>query len=132
MKMKMCRETPICKICKAIGQAIDVYEARIPHVQKQHDNPSSKSSRIRKMAQESLKRDIERYKFHLQGLKNSYKEILGVEYGSTQTYDTPKEGMNEFLACTLYRRGITNVTYENIEPRNGEEYVRLHWVEKIE
>ena len=132
MDIKMSAHPSVCKICKEIAKAIPQIEHRITTMWEQHDRPTSKTPSRIKMFQDSMKSQIEEHEHYVQALRKSYMEILGVEYSSEQTYDIPKDQMDDIVRATLYRRGITNVTCENIEPHNGEEYVRLHWVEKIE
>lgn len=82
-----------------------------------------------KEAQDGIQYQIDLYSKYLQGLKEAYKSILGVEYGSMQTHKVYKATMNDYLSSTLYRRGITKVEYE--EDASCDDWVTLYWQEVI-
>ena len=132
MIQKMPTDNSVCKICKDIALAIPRLEGIIAGAQKQHDNAKNPDPVLRKQFKDGMQDQIAWHSAHLQGLKEAYKAILGVEYGSEQTHEVYKPSMNEYVFCTLHQRGITKVRYEDIEPRNGSPYVRIHWTEKIE
>lgn len=132
MIQKMPTYSYICKICKDIAQTIPKLEKMIASTEQQRDNCRNTDPVEKKRFQDGLQKQIDWNYAHLHGLKNAYKSILGVEYGSEQTHEIYKSSMKDYLSSTLYRRGIMKVEYEDIEPRNGEKYVRIYWTEKIE
>lgn len=132
MIQKMPTDNRICKALKEIAKAIPAYEKIIATAIKRRDNATDSDPIELQKRKEALTALIEWNSTHLQGMKEAYKAILGVEYGSEQSHEVYKPSLKDYLSCTLYRRGIMNVEYENIEPRNGEEYVRIYWTEKIE
>ena len=132
MIQKMPTDNRICKALKEIAKAIPTYEKMIANAIKRRDNIADSNPTELQKRKEALTALINWNSSHLQGMKEAYKAILGVEYGSEQTHEVRKSSMKDYLSSTLYRRGIMKVEYEDIEPRNGEEYVRIYWTEKIE
>ena len=118
MIQKMPTDHSVCKICKDIALAIPRLEGIIAGAQRQHDNAKDPDPVKLKMCKDGMQEQIAWHSAHLQGLKEAYKAILGVEYGSKQTHVAYKPSMNEYVFCTLHQRGITKVSYEDIEPRN--------------
>ena len=132
MIQKMPTDNRICKALKEIAKAIPTYEKMIANAIKRRDNIADSNPTELQKRKEALTALINWNSSHLQGMKEAYKAILGVEYGSEQSHEVCKSSMKDYLSSTLYRRGIMKVEYEDIEPRNGEEYVRIYWTEKIE
>lgn len=131
MIQKMPTSSHVCKVCKELAKAIPILEKQLISARHQYDTATDpdpvKLAQWKKCALEQ----IEWESSHLQGMKTAYKNILGVEYGSEQTHEVYKPSMDKYLNCTLYRRGITKIEYEDIEPKNGKPYVRIYWTEKI-
>lgn len=132
MIQKMPTDNRVCKICKELANTIPSYEKRIAAMQKQYDTATDPDPVELKKFKDSIMKQIVWESSHLQGMKEAYKAILGVEYGSEQFHDVYKPSMSEYLNCTLYRRGITKIEYEDIGSKNGRPYVRIYWTEKIE
>ena len=132
MIQKMPTDKQICKACKEIAKAIPRIERSITGLRKQYDNAKNPDPILRQQFKDGIMRQIEWESAHLQGLKEAYKAILGVEYGSEQTHEAYKPTMDEYVFCTLNQRGIEKVQYEDIESKDGRPYVRLYWTEKIE
>lgn len=132
MIQKMPTDNNICKLCKDIAAAIPKMEQTIDKLQQKYDKAVSRPSASRKVSADELQAQLDEYTHYLQSLQIGYKAILGVAYGSEQTHEAYKPQMKEYVCATLYRRGIMKVEYEDIEPKNGKEYVRLHWTEKLE
>lgn len=132
MIQKMPTDNRICKALKEIAKAIPAYEKMIATTIKRRDNATDSDPIELQKRKEALTALINWNASHLQGMKEAYKAILGVEYGSEQSHDVYKPSLDNYLSCTLYRRGITKVEYEDIESKNGRPYVRIYWTEKIE
>ncbi len=49
------------------------------------------------------------YDAHLQGIKDGYKAVLGVEYGAKQAYEMRKAFVEDYIEWTLYRRGMLHM-----------------------
>lgn len=131
MEYKMCYDGIVCGTSKNIGEAINHLKEKIRVVQKQKDVFTHPDPERVKNSNKSLQCSIDDSKHYLEVLEAAYSNLLGVEYESEQTYEVSKEGMKSLLDCTLYRRGIMEVEYEDIEPRNGIPYVRLYWKEHV-
>lgn len=131
MIQKMPTYNPICAVCKQIAQTIPKVERIINSLKHQKATMRDADPIRLKEGQEGIQYLMDLDSKYLQGLKEAYKSILGVEYGSMQTHETPRSSMDEYVSCTLLRRGITDIEYEDIEPRNGVPYVRLYWKEHV-
>ena len=127
MIQKMPTDNYICDVCADIAKVI-------PKLEKKRDDLAKKVERHRISAKkrEEAEHRLEWQEHRLQDMKDAYKAILGVEYGSEQTHEVYKYDMNKYLFCTLYQRGITKVEYEDIEPRDDKAYARIYWTEKID
>lgn len=121
----------ICKLCKDIAKTIPKMEETLAKLERKYNRAVGKGSASMKGSAENLQAQIDEYTHYLQSLQVGYKAILGVAYGSEQTHEAYKPQLKEYVSCTLYRRGIMKVEYEDIEPKNGQEYVRLYWKEEV-
>lgn len=131
MEYKMCCDGIVGKSAKAMGETINHLKEYLPLVQLQMDNISASTPDEKKLIENDLLYKQESSNHYLKVLESAYFNLLGVEYESEQTYEVSKDGMKSLLDCTLYRRGIMEVEYEDIEPRNGVPYVRLYWREHV-
>lgn len=131
MEYKMCYDPIICGVVKNIGEGTNHLKEKIVLVQAQKDRFTNPDLDEVIRFKNALQEDIDNSKHYLEVLESAYSNLLGVEYESEQTYEVSKEGMKSLLDCTLYRRGIMEVEYEDIEPRNGVPYVRLYWKEHV-
>lgn len=132
MIKKMPTDNRICKALKELAKAIPSYGKMVADMQRRYETATDPDPVELKKRKAALATQIAWNSSHLQGMKEAYKAILGVEYGSKQSHEVYKPSMNDYLNCTLYRRGITKVEYEDIEPKDGRPYVRIYWTEKIE
>lgn len=130
MIQKMPTYNGICKTCKLIATTIPKVERMINSLKHQKATMKNADPIILKEAQDGIQYQMDLDSKYLQGLKEAYKSILGVEYGSTQTHETPKSSMDELVSCTLWRRGITGITYSDSKTRDG--WVVLQWKEVVE
>lgn len=132
MIQKMPTDNRVCKALKELAKAIPSYEKMIATAIKRRDNATDSDPIELQRRKEALTALISWNSSHLQGMKEAYKAILGIEYGSKQSHEIYKPSMDDYLSSTLYRRGITKIQYEDIEPKDGRPYVRIYWTEKIE
>lgn len=131
MEYKMCYDAIICRVLKNIGEGINHLKEHIPAIQGQKDRFTNSDPDEVVRFKNALQEDIDESNHYLTELESAYLNLLGVEYESEQTYEVEKAEMKNLLDCTLYRRGIMEVEYEDIEPRNGVPYVRLYWREHV-
>ena len=131
MIQKLPTDKNICRICKSVAKAIPVMLTRIQSIKNQIGGGATLDPKSRKVHREALMCYIDNwYGPHLKGLRATYQAILGVEYGSKQLQDVSKDTMDKYIDA-LRRRGIDMVAFREIEPRDGEPYVRLCWIERV-
>lgn len=131
MIQKLPTDKNICRICKSIAKAMPAMLIRIRSINKQIGEAASLDPKSRKFYTDGLRDYINCwYGPHLQGLREAYKAILGVEYGSKQLEDVSMDAVEKYIDA-LHRRGISMVAFREIEPRDGKPYVRLCWIERV-
>ena len=131
MIQKMPTDKDTCKICRRTAQAIIHLEWLIDSIARQSANADDPDPILLKKFRDGLAKLSDWYALHLEGMRQAQRIILGVEYGSKQMQEVSKEHAENYIKNSLQLRGIMDVKGEDIEPRDGAEYVRLSWTEKV-